>query len=316
MKKKNVFLLLLTALIWGTAFVAQSEGGDAVGSFSYNCIRSLIGGTVLLPVIAFFDKLDSSRKPQSKEDRKILLIGGICCGVILCVATNLQQLGIDSGTPAGKAGFLTACYIVLVPIIGIFIGRKCKAIVWVAVALALPGLYLLCMDGESFELQKCDTFVILCAVMFAMHILVIDYFSPKVDGIRLSCIQFYTCGIITSIPMIATQVKPLSGGLIPWLATLSTWDAWGPLLFGGVMSCGVAYTLQIIAQNGLAPSVASIIMSLESVFSVIAGWIILGEKMSARALLGCGLIFTAVILCNISSSDGEENRKNEVIEQK
>ena len=314
MEKKKVFLLLLTALIWGTAFVAQSEGGDAVGSFTYNCIRSLIGGTVLLPVIAFFDKIDPSRKPSTKEDKKNLIVGGLLCGVILCIATNLQQLGIDMGTPAGKAGFLTACYIVLVPIIGIFIGRKCSLAVWFAVALALPGLYLLCMEG-SFSLQRCDAFVIICAVMFSMHILVVDHFSPKVDGIRLSCIQFYTCGIITMFPMIFTQMKPFSGGMSLWISQLATWDAWGPILFGGVMSCGVAYTLQIIAQKGVPPAIASIVMSLESVFSVLAGWIILKEKLSLRALCGCGLIFAAVIICNISTANVPENHNDEVIGQ-
>lgn len=306
MNKKNAFLLLLTAVIWGTAFVAQSEGGDAVGSFTYNCVRSLIGGTVLLPVIAFFDKIDPKRRPQTKEDKKNLLIGGLACGVILCIATNLQQLGIDMGVPAGKAGFLTACYIVLVPIFGMFIGRKCSIAVWIAVALALPGLYLLCMEG-SFTLQSCDLLVIICAVMFSMHILVVDHFSPMVDGIRLSCIQFYTCGIITAVPMIFTQMKPFSGGMSSWLLPLMTWNAWGPILFGGVMSCGVAYTLQIIGQKGVPPAIASILMSLESVFSVIAGWLILGEKLSLRALCGCGLIFAAVIICNISTTNVADN---------
>lgn len=177
MKKRNELLLVLTALIWGIAFVAQSEGGDAVGSFTFNCTRSLIGGIALLPAIKLLDRLGLCKKPQTKEEKKTLLIGGISCGTILCIATNLQQVGINSGTAAGKAGFLTACYIVLVPILGIFLKKKCGLNVWISVVLTLAGLYLLCIEGP-FRLQLSDTLVLMCALVFSMHILVVDHFSP------------------------------------------------------------------------------------------------------------------------------------------
>lgn len=298
MKKRNEILLVITALIWGTAFVAQSTGGAAIGSFSFNCIRSFVGSLVLIPVIFLFDRLKLTKPPKTSNDRKNLIKGGISCGVILCTASCFQQIGINSGTAAGKAGFLTACYIVIVPILGIFIKKKCGLNVWVGVLLTLAGLYLLCIDG-SFSIQKSDLLVIICAFVFALHILVIDHFSPMVDGVRMSCIQFLVSGILSLVPMIIADMKPFSGGFMLWLSALCSLKAWIPILYAGVCSSGIAYTLQIIGQQDVDPTVASLLMSLESVFSVIAGWIILHEAMSVRALTGCGLIFIAVILSQI-----------------
>ena len=296
---RNSLLLVLTALIWGVAFVAQIQGGDAVGPFSFNGIRSLIGGAVLIPVMLFIDKINpSDRKPTNSKERKQLIIGGVCCGTVLFLASSAQQLGLYMGTPAGKAGFLTACYILLVPILSLFLKKKCGWNIWVGIVIAVVGLYLLCMSG-SLSFQSSDLMVLVCALLFAIHILVIDHFSPLVDGVRLSCIQFWVCGFLSLFPMFFSEMHHSVAGIIAWAQPLGSLEAWIPILYAGVLSCGVAYTLQIVGQNGLNPTVASMIMSLESVFSVIAGWIILGQSMSSRQLIGCSLIFAAILLAQI-----------------
>ncbi len=308
MKVRNSLLLVLTALIWGSAFVAQRQGGDAVGPFSFNGIRSIIGGIALIPVILMVDKINpSDRKPKNRVDRRQLLIGGVCCGVVLFLASSAQQLGLTMGTPAGKAGFLTACYILLVPILGLFLKKKCGWNIWVGIVIAVVGLYLLCMSG-SLTFQSSDLMVLACALLFAIHILVIDHFSPLVDGVRMSCIQFWVCGILSCIPMFFSEMHHSVDGIIAWAQPLGTLDAWIPILYAGILSSGVGYTLQIVGQNGLNPTVASMIMSLESVFSVIAGWLILGERMGARQLAGCGLIFAAILLAQIPVGHRAESK--------
>lgn len=285
MRKKNGFLLFLTAFIWGTAFVAQSVGMDHLGPFGFNGIRSLIGGAALLPCIWILGRTD--REHRRKEDRKTLLAGGISCGLALFAASSLQQIGIQY-TTAGKAGFITAFYIVLVPVAGIFLGKKTGWKVWTAVAMALAGLYFLCIT-ESFRIGKGDVFVFAGAVIFAVHILVIDYFAPRTDGVKMSCIQFFVAGILSLFPMAATETTTLEG----------VWLSMGPLLYAGVLSCGVAYTLQIIGQKNMNPTIASLILSLESCISVLAGWVILGERLSVREGAGCALMFGAIILAQL-----------------
>lgn len=294
-KRRNSLILALTSFIWGISFVAQSEGGDAIGPYSFNCVRSIIGSLFLIFIISITDRFGITKKPEDKKAQKTLLTGGVLCGIVLCIATNLQQMGIYLGTSSGKAGFLTACYILLVPILGLFFKRKCGINVWIAVAISLVGLYLLCIDG-AFRLQFSDTLVMLCALCFSIHILVIDHFSPMVDGLRMSCIQFMVTGLLTAIPMFMTEFK---SGVQVWFSAFCTWDAWILLLYAGIFSCGIAYTLQIIGQKGVNPTIASLIMSLESVFSVLAGWVILHEKLSAKELTGCVLIFGAVILSQL-----------------
>lgn len=306
MKKTNAIILVLTALIWGIAFVAQSEGGDSVGALSFNCIRSFIGSLALLPAIKLLDKLGYCHKPKDAIEKRNLIIGGISCGTVLCIATNLQQLGINLGTGAGKAGFLTACYIILVPILGMFLKKKCGYNIWIGVALTVIGLYLLCIDGP-FSLKLSDILVILCALVFACHILVVDHFSPLVDGVRMSCIQFFVAGCLTLLPMIFVDIKPFSGGFATWCAPFTMAQSWITILYAGVLSSGVAYTLQIVGQAGVNPTIASLIMSLESVFAVLAGWIILGERLSLKALTGCLLIFIAIIIAQIPVNT-KENR--------
>lgn len=298
-KMRNSFLLLLTAFIWGVAFVAQSAGGDAVGPYTFNCVRMILGGITLLPVIAIMDHVKpSTRRPVTREQRKELLLGGVSCGAILFVASSFQQMGIFLGTSAGKAGFLTACYILLVPIIGLFFRKKCGWNIWAGVVLAVLGLYLLCMSGP-FLLQLSDGLVLLCALCFSFHIIVVDHFAPKVDGVRMSCIQFFTCGIMGIFPTVLTEMGHTQESIRLWLSGFATWDAWITILYAAFLSCGVAYTLQIIGQEGLHPTVASLLMSLESVFSVIAGWVILKEGMTPRELTGCMIMFVSICLAQM-----------------
>lgn len=283
---KNNILLVLTALIWGCAFVAQSVGMDYVGPFTFNMARFLIGAIVLLPVIWF---MDCQRKTGAEKGagQKTLIIGGICCGIALAVASTLQQWGILF-TTVGKAGFITAMYIVIVPLLGIFIGKKVRPLIIGCVAIAVVGFYFLCMT-ESLRLGLGDFLVLLCAIAFSIHILVIDHFSPKVDGVKMSAIQFLTAAIISAVPTLLWE-QPVFTDIL---------QAWQPVLYAGVMSCGVAYTLQIIAQKNADPTVASLLLSLESVFSVLAGWVLLGQGLSLKELFGCVLIFCAIILAQL-----------------
>lgn len=290
MKIKNAALLLLTAAIWGVAFVAQSVGMDYVGPLTFNCVRSLMGGVVLLPCIWYFDRKRNrnQRTVVIPGARKTLIIGGICCGLALCLASNFQQFGIQY-TTVGKAGFITACYIIIVPVLGLFFKKKCSPVIVGAVALSVVGLYLLCMAGGELSVNKGDLMMLVCAVLFAGHIIIIDFFAPVVDGVKMSCIQFFVCGILSGIGMVLYETPDLGQILA----------AWAPVLYAGVMSCGVAYTLQIIGQKGMNPTVASLILSLESSISVLAGWAILGQKLTARELSGCALMFGAIVLAQV-----------------
>ena len=305
--RRNSFLLVIAAMIWGAAFVAQSTGGDAVGPYTFNCVRSVIGGLVLIPVIKISDRLHWTRKrPVSREDKRTLLAGGIACGIALSAASNLQQVGIYMGTPVGKAGFLTACYMLLVPILGLFIGKKCGWNIWLGVAITVIGLYLLCMQG-SFSVQLSDLLILLCALCFAIQILIIDHYVDRVDGVRMSCIQFIVSGTISAVPMIFVDLGLSAPGISEWAEALADPYSWIPILYAGVLSCGVAYTLQIIGQRGMNPTVASLLMSLESVFSVLAGWVLLNQTLSAREIFGCFLIFGAVVLAEIPISALRKN---------
>ncbi len=289
---KNSLLLLLTATIWGVAFVAQSVSMDYIGGFTFNAIRNIIGAITLVPVILIFSKQNpaADQNPADRQKaRKTLITGGICCGILLCLASNFQQFGIKY-TTVGKAGFITACYIIIVPIIGIFLKKKCSPFIWIAVLLSLGGLYLLCISpGEGFSIGKGDTLVLICAVVFSFHILTVDHFSPLVDGVKMSCIQFLVCGILSGIPALIFENPNITNIL----------QAWMPILYAGILSCGVAYTLQIVGQKGMNPTVASLIMSLESCISVIAGWLILGQNLSSREIFGCVLMFGAIMLAQL-----------------
>lgn len=288
-------LLALAAFIWGTAFVAQSVGMDYLGPCTFNAARSLIGGAALLPA-AFVSSRWKKRRagvggeeqsgPFWRRNQTLLLSGGLC-GVLLGVASLLQQAGISTVAP-GKAGFLTALYIVLVPILGLFLGKIPGWKVWVAAAAALAGIWCLSVRGD-FSIAPGDLMVIASALFFSFHILVVDKFSPSVDGVCLSCIQFFVAGILSTAAAFVWET-PRWGELLA---------AWGPLLYTGVLSSGVAYTLQILGQKTTSPTVASLILSLESVFAALAGWVVLGEPLSSKELFGCALVFGAVILAQL-----------------
>ena len=295
MKKQAISAaeLLLTAFIWGVAFVAQSVGMDYIGPFTFNCVRSIIGGLVLIPLVIILGKKNRADKnaKETTEYKKNTVIGGICCGVYLCAASCFQQFGIMH-TTVGKAGFITALYIIIVPILGIFLKKRVAPIVWASSIIAVIGFYMLSISGQV-SISKGDILVLVCAVLFSVHILVIDYFSPKGDGVTISCIQFITCGILCGILMVVFETPQMGDILAAYL----------PILYAGVMSCGVAYTLQIVGQKNMDPTVASLILSLESVFSALAGWLLLGQGLSRKELIGCSLVFVAVLLAQMPQKE-------------
>jgi drug/metabolite transporter (DMT)-like permease len=309
-KMRGNLMLILTALIWGSAFVAQKSGMELIGPLAFNGIRTTIGGIVLIPAIVFLNNFKAKKAEaageelvektpeEKKKENKLLIIGGICCGVALMVASTFQQIGIFY-TTAGKAGFITALYVVLVPICGLFIGKRVRPVIWACVVASAVGLYLLCMPagGGGFgQINKGDVLIMICALCFTAHILVIDYFSPKVDGVKLSCIQFFVAGILSLILMF--PLDPMLGFDLPTFSTIVA--TWLPILYAGVLSCGVAYTLQIVAQKYTEPTVATLFMSLESVFSLLGGIVVLKQIPTGRELFGCVLVFLAVLMSQIS----------------
>lgn len=285
---KGNLILLLTALIWGCAFVAQSVSMDYIGPFTFQCVRSLIGAAVLVPVFLFLDhtkKKDGSYEKPTPAKKRTQLTAGLVCGIIMTVAGNLQQFGIQY-TTAGKAGFITAIYILIVPILGIFMKKKVSPKLWGCVLLALVGLYLLSVTDGFSSVNKGDFFVFLCAIAFAFHILAVDHYVDQVDGVRLSSMQFLICGILSGVMMLIYETPTLPDLMAAAL----------PIAYAGILSCGVAYTLQIVGQKYTNPTMASMIMSLESVFAVLGGMILLREVPTARETLGCVLMFIAIII--------------------
>lgn len=292
-KLRGNLLLLLTSIIWGSAFVAQSVGMEHIGPFTFNMVRNFVATLFLLVVILFLDnkkKQSPDYTPPTAAEKRTLLIGGLVCGIILFVAGSLQQFGLLY-TTAGKAGFITTLYVVIVPIFGLFLGKKVSTKIWICVLAAAVGLFLLSVKaGESItSIGKGDFLVFLCAIGFSFHILVIDYFSPKVDGVKMSCIQFFVVAIIAIIPTFLFENPSLQNILI----------SMKPILYAAVMSSGVGYTLQIVAQKDTDPTVASLILSLESVFAVLTGMWILQETLTSRELIGCALIFAATIAAQL-----------------
>ncbi len=286
-KIRHNLLPIIAAFIWGTAFVAQSAGAEYLPPFSFNTVRSLIATVTLFLLVLLFSAI--RREPILPQGKKLkdLLLGGFCCGAILTIASGLQQMGLAETSP-GKAGFITALYIVLVPIAGIFLKKRAPLTIWLAVGLAVIGLYFLCIK-EGFSIALSDLLVLLCAVAFTAHILVVDHFTNRVDGLRLSCAQFATVTVLSAVIMLLTEQPDWH--FLP-ACTI-------PLLYTGVLSSGIAYTLQIIAQKGANPTVVSLLMSLESVFSVLAGALVMNERLSPRELFGCFLMLLAVVLAQL-----------------
>ena len=293
-RMRGNLLLLLTAIIWGTSFVAQTEGTKYIAPFTFIGIRSMLAGIALAIFLSVRHLVTGKKQPKEavpekqKEDKKVLFVGGLCCGLVLFAASMLQQVGIFFSPASGKAGFITALYLILVPLCGIFVKKKIGGRVWFAVVLAVFGMYLLCIT-ERFTVSKGDGFLLLCSVAFTAHILVIDRFSPRTDGVAMSCIQFFVCGSLACAGMLLFE--PIDPVAIAKAAI--------PLLYSGVMSGGVAYTLQIVAQKDTDPTMASLLMSLESVFAVLGGFVILGERLSGREIAGCTIMFAAIILTQL-----------------
>ena len=296
---KSSILLLIAAVVWGISFVPQKAGMAYVEPFTYNGTRCLLGGLVLLPVIPALDRLRAKGGDFRRGSRRDILIGGFVCGAVLFAASNLQQFGIalqDPSTNVGKAGFITALYTVLVPILYRLLGKRSSRRIWLAAGIALAGFFLLSlMDGLlaglGLALGLSDLLLLLCAVVFSVHILCIDRWSPLADGVRLSCVQFLVSGLLSLPCMFLFEHPDLR-------AILSCWPA---IAYSGVMSCGVAYTLQVVGQKGVHPAVASLLLSLESVFSVLAGYALTpGASLSVWELFGCVLVFAAVILVEVT----------------
>lgn len=284
---KGSLMLLTAALIWGTAFAAQSKGMDYVEPFTYNSIRTLLGGFALLPVITAFRHTEQKAECSAKTT----ISGGICCGSILFAASSFQQLGI-SLTSAGKAGFITALYVIIVPLISLFLGKKSDFKIWLCSFLAAAGFYMLCVK-DSFDISRGDLYVLISAVFYAFHIIVIDFFNSKsARSIAMSCIQFFTAGTAMAVCMFIFEEPSLN----------SIFAAKYTILYTGIMSCAVAYTLQIIGQRYTPPTAATLIMSLESVFAALSGWILLNEKMSFKEVTGCILVFIAAVSAQLDLS--------------
>lgn len=289
---KNSLLLLLCSFIWGTAFVAQSAG-SGMGAYSFLAGRSWLAVLVLIPTVMVFDairrKSGTDAKPKTAAEKKKLLAAGFVCGTLLFAASAAQQIGITINPSTAKAGFLTAMYVVLVPVFGLFLGRKGSAQLWASMVIAVVGLYLLCMKNGFGGVETSDWILFSCAVLFSFQIMSIDHFSPLVDGVRLSLLQF-----------IVVAVESTAAALLFETPTLAEFGAnLLPIAYCGVLSSGAGYTLQILGQKNLNPAIASLIMCLESVFSALGGWLLLNQSLSLRESAGCALIFAAVVLSQL-----------------
>jgi drug/metabolite transporter (DMT)-like permease len=304
---RNSFLLLLTAIIWGTSFVAQSAGMVYIGPFTFSVIRYILGGTILIPVIIFLRK-----RQDAPADLKRSIKYGIGCGIILCAASNFQQMAMLKAS-AGKAGFITALYIILVPIIGIFLKKKTSPAIWVSVILAVVGLYFLCIGRSGkYVFEISDIQLLICSAIFSLHIIYVDNANTKgVDGVVMSSTQFYTAAVLSSF-----FVYPIDGCVYDMMPDLQLIQSALPALcYSGFMACGVAYTLQIVGQKDVNPTVASLIMSLESVVSAISGFVILHQKLSVDEIIGCFVMFAAIMLAEMPVGQNSKE-DNPLIENK
>lgn len=293
-------LLLFASFIWGGAFVAQRVGMDYIGPLTFNFLRSFIGSLVLLPVILVRQSAKrKGRLPARPAGKKSLLTAGLLCGLVLSAGSILQQVGIQY-TSVGKAGFLTALYIVIVPVLGIILGKKPHLLLWCSVVTALLGTYLLSVQS-GFSISAGDIIIIISAFCYSFHILLVDHFAPHVDNIQLSCLQFLVSGTVSLVLALFLE----SPGLF------QIGGAWIPLLYTGVLSSGVAYTLQIIGQRRVGAAAAPVIMSMESVFAALAGWLILRQPLSPKEIVGCVLVFAAVLMAQMPKV---ELRRRTVVE--
>jgi drug/metabolite transporter (DMT)-like permease len=290
---RNTLLLVLCAFIWGMAFVAQSVG-SGLGAFTFLACRSWLALVVLYPTMYLFDKVRQRRgTPQPPTDRRLLVRGGFVCGTLLFFASAAQQIAITLDPSTAKASFITAMYVVLVPLISLLFGRRNGFQLWVSVAISVAGLYLLCMHGGFGTVSQSDLILMLCALLFAFQIMAVDHYSPLLDGVRLSMAQFITVAAWSTVFAFLFET--------PRWADISANAL--PLLYCGLFSSGIAYTLQIVGQKGLNPAIASLAMCLESVFGALGGWALLRQTLTARESFGCVLIFAAVVLAQLPLSD-------------
>lgn len=286
---KGTALILFAAMIWGASFVAQSVGVRQIGPFTFQAVRQILGFLVLIPVILIRDKRmgDASPRPRTKAEKTRLLRSGAICGLLLFLAGISQQFGLLTLT-AGKSGFITAMYVILIPIFGIFLGKKPRAAVAVAAGLSLLGLYLLCVDGP-LALGTGELLTLLCAVLFAFHMMYIDHVIEGQDALRMSALQFLFCGLY-SIPFMFLVETPSIPAIL---------DCWLPIGYTGIFSCAVGFTLQMVAQTMVDPTILSIAMSTESLFSAVFGWLLLQEVIPPKGLIGCAMMFLGVLLAQI-----------------
>ena len=300
---RNSLLLLLCSFIWGTAFVAQSAGAG-MGAYSFLAGRSWLAVVVLLPTVSAFDAIHRKQGTAygwpKGEQGKTLRKASLICGTLLFAASAAQQIGITlNPNSTAKSAFLTAMYVVLVPVFGLALGRKNSPQLWVSMVISVAGLYLLCMKNGFGGIEASDLVLLLCAVLFSFQILSIDHFAPQVDGVRLSLLQFFVVAVESSIAALLLET--------PSIAQFG--ENLLPIAYCGIFSSGVAYTLQIIGQKDLHPAIASLIMCMESVFSALGGWLILHQNLSARESMGCALIFVAVVLAQLPVEDWLKCRK-------
>lgn len=293
---KSLSILLLTAMIWGFAFVAQRKGAEHVGAFTFNGIRFALGAFSLVPVILIFEKKDRNVQLH-KARRKTSVITGVVAGTVLFIASWLQQYGIEITGSAGKAGFITGLYTVLVPVFGIFLKKKTGINIWVGAVLAVLGLFLLCIN-EEWKISYGDAILLIGSVFWTVHILVIDRFVNKMYSLRFALVQFITCSVLGLVCAILLET-------ISWEAIK---EAAVPILYGGIGSVGIAYTCQIIGQKNADPTYASIILSTESMFAAIGGALILGEIMSTRGYYGCAFMFAGIVISQIMPKHGKNQK--------
>lgn len=293
--RQNV-LPLITAMIWGTAFVAQSVAAEYIGPFTFNTARAVVAFLFLLGLCGLRALWRRGRGEGrvAYGTRRDLILGGLCCGAAMSVASFFQQKGLETTTP-GKAGFITALYIVLVPLAGLALGKKVPRALWLGVALAVGGLYCLCVT-EELTVTGGDLYVLVCAFCFTAQIMAVDHFTNKVDGVALSCAQFLVMTVLSAAGTLTEAPPPLE------LLGEYLW----PVLYVGVFSSGVAYTLQILAQKDSNPAVVSLLMSMESLFAAIAGAVLLGNRMTGREYLGCALMLAAVVLAQLPTPMGRK----------
>lgn len=295
---KGSLQLTLTALIWGIAFVAQSVGMDYVGPYTFNCVRYYIGAIVLIPVVIIIKKIDANSKAANNSSSNVLrptIKGGIICGILLSVATLLQQFGIMYSS-VGKAGFITALYIIIVPFLSIFLKKKLHANAWISACIACVGFYIMSISGKP-SIEGGDIYLLACAFMFSLQIMVVDHYVENANPVLMSLIQFATCATVCGIGMLAFEAPQLSNILAAYV----------PILYTGVLSSGVAYTLQIVGQRNVEATLASLIMSLESVFAALAGWFILKVALESKEIIGCVLVFIAIIIAQIPAKADKNN---------